>query len=130
MSLSRQSTNAAREVRHTAITHLQRVLLGPHLFFDENNQNQVEDVFNMVVFPLLDELLKPQTYQRDPLGVPETRVKACALLCKTFMHLEVKEDVKADFKVFWIRVLDLLDRLMNMNHGDQLVRSSVSVFSL
>lgn len=121
MSLSHQSTNAAREVRHAAISHLQRTLLGPHLLLDESCQNQVEDVFNRVVFPLLDELLKPQTYQRDPLGMSETRVKACALLCKSFMHLEVREDVKADFKNFWIRILDLLDRLMNIDHGDQLV---------
>ncbi|KAF5358079.1 hypothetical protein D9756_001747 [Leucocoprinus leucothites] len=120
MSLSRQSTSAAREVRHAAIGHLQRILLGPHLLLDENDQSQVEDVFNRVVFPLLDELLKPQTYQRDPLGIPETRLRACALLCKVFMHLEVRENVKTDFRVLWIQILDLLDRLMNIDRGDQL----------
>lgn len=126
MSLSRQSTSAAREVRHAAISHLQRILLGPQLLLDENDQNQVEDVFNRVVFPLLDELLKSQTYQRDPLGIPETRLRACALLCKVFMHLEVREHVQTDFRVLWIQILDLLDRLMNIDRGDQLV--SVSEF--
>lgn len=121
MSLSRQSTSAAREVRHAAISHLQRILLGPNLLLDENDESQVEDVFNRVIFPLLDELLKPQTYQRDPLGVPETRLRACALLCKVFMHLEVREQVKTDFRVLWIQILDLLDRLMNIDRGDQLV---------
>ncbi|KAJ3572817.1 hypothetical protein NP233_g2836 [Leucocoprinus birnbaumii] len=120
MSLSRQSTSAAREVRHAAVGHLQRILLGPHLLLDENDQSQVEDVFNRVVFPLLDELLKPQTYHRDPLGVPETRLRACALLCKVFMHLEVRENVKTDFRILWIQILDLLDRLMNIDRGDQL----------
>jgi len=120
MSLSRQSTSAAREIRHAAIGHLQRILLGPNLLLDENDQNQVEDVFNRVIFPLLDELLKPQTYQRDPLGIPETRLRACALLCKVFMHLEVREQVKTDFRVLWIQILDLLDRLMNIDRGDQL----------
>lgn len=125
MSLSRQSTSAAREIRHTAISHLQRILLGPSLLLDENDESQVEDIFNRVVFPLLDELLKPQTYQRDPLGVPETRLRACALLCKVFMHLEVREQVKTDFRVLWIQILDLLDRLMNIDRGDQLVGFAV-----
>lgn len=129
MSLSRQSTSAAREVRHAAIGHLQRILLGPRLLLDEDDQNQVEDVFNRVVFPLLDELLKPQTYQRDPLGIPETRLRACALLCKVFMHLEVREQIKTDFRILWIQILDLLDRLMNIDRGDQLVSIDAHEYS-
>jgi brefeldin A-resistance guanine nucleotide exchange factor 1 len=99
------------------------------LLLDENDQNQVEEVFNRVVFPLLDELLRPQTYQRDPLGIPETRLRACALLCKVFMHLELKEQVKTDFRVLWIQILDLLDRLMNIDRGDQLVSSILDPIS-
>ena len=121
MTLSRQSTNAAREVRHAAIGHLQRILLGPGLLLDENDQNQLEDVFNRVVFPLLDELLNPKAYQRDPHGMPETRLRSCALLCKVFMHLEVREKVRTDFNVLWIQIVDLLDRLMNVDRTDQLV---------
>lgn len=121
MALSRQSTSAAREVRHAAIGHLQRILLGPGLLLDENDQSQVGDVFNRVVFPLLDELLNPQTYQRDPFGIPETRLRSCALLCKVFMQLQVKEQVGASFSVLWIQIVDLLDRLMNADRTDQLV---------
>jgi brefeldin A-resistance guanine nucleotide exchange factor 1 len=121
MTLSRQSSSAAREVRQAAIGHLQRILLGPGLLLDENDQSQVEDVFNRVVFPLLDELLNPKTYQRDPLGIPETRLRSCALLCKVFMHLEVREKVRTDFSVLWIQIVDLLDRLMNADRTDQLV---------
>lgn len=121
MALSRQSTSAAREVRHAAIGHLQRILLGPGLLLDENDQSQVGDVFNRVVFPLLDELLNPQTYQRDPFGIPETRLRSCALLCKVFMQLQVKEQVGAGFSVLWIQIVDLLDRLMNADRTDQLV---------
>ena len=119
-SLGRQSANAAREVRHAAITHLQRILLGPSVV--ANEQSQVEDVFNRVIFPLIDELLKPQVLQRDPHGMPETRLRASALLCKTFMHLELRESqAKHDFRLLWIQILDLLDRLMNVDKNDQLV---------
>ena len=120
--MGRQSANAAREVRHAAITHLQRILLGPRVVAGENEQSQVEDVFNRVIFPLIDELLKPQVLQRDPHGMPETRLRASALLCKTFMHLELRESqAKHDFRLLWIQILDLLDRLMNVDKNDQLV---------
>ncbi|KAJ7261394.1 hypothetical protein B0H12DRAFT_1106609, partial [Mycena haematopus] len=120
-SLSRQSTNAAREVRHTAISQLQRVLLGPHVLLDEADSDQVEEIFNRVIFPLLDDLLKPQVFNRDPRGMPETRLRASALLCKGFMHFEVRESqAQADIRLLWIQILDLLDRLMNIDKGDQL----------
>ncbi|KAF8163113.1 Sec7-like domain is implicated in guanine nucleotide exchange function [Crassisporium funariophilum] len=118
--LGRQSVNAAREIRHNAISHLQRVLLGSPLT-SEADQKQVEEVFNRVVFPLIDELLKPQVASRDPQGMAETRLRGSALLCKVFMHLELRESrAKTDFRLLWIQVLDLLDRLMNVNRGDQL----------
>lgn len=122
MSLGRQAGNAAREVRHTAISQLQRILLGPQIMTNAHDHSQVEDVFNRVIFPLLDELLKPQIFQRDPLGMPETRLRGSALLCKAFMHLEVRESqAKADFRILWIQILDLLDRLMNVDKDSQLV---------
>ncbi|KAI0374734.1 Sec7-domain-containing protein [Pilatotrama ljubarskyi] len=119
-SLARQASNTSREIRHAAIVHLQRILLGPHLPVDEDNQGQIEDIFNRVIFPLLDELLKPQTLLRDPMGLPETRLRACALLCKAFMQFEAREGQTADIRVLWIQVLDLLDRFMHVDRRDQL----------
>lgn len=113
------------------MSQLQRILLGPSLTSENTVQNQVEDVFNRVVFKLVDELLKPQVQQRDPQGIPETRLRASALLCKSFMHLELRESQKrADFRILWIQILDLLDRLMNIDKNDQLVRIEfLSIFS-
>lgn len=109
-------------MRHNAIAQLQRILLGPHVLFDEATHAQVEEIFNRVIFPLLDELLKVEIFQRDPQGMPETRLRASALLCKAFMHLDVREaQSKADFRILWIQILDLLDRLMNIDKNDQLV---------
>ncbi|KZT03523.1 Sec7-domain-containing protein [Laetiporus sulphureus 93-53] len=119
-SLGRQSTNVSREIRHSALVHLQRILLGPYLPLDHADHTQVEELFNRVIFPLLDELLKPQVLMRDPLSLPETRLRASALLCKAFMHLEAREGQQADIRVLWIEVLDLLDRLMHVDRRDQL----------
>lgn len=121
-SLARQSSNTSREIRHSAIVHLQRIILGPYLKVDAQDQGQVDELFNRVIFPLLDELLKPQVAMRDPMGIPETRLRASALLCKAFMHFEARDGQKADIRVVWIQVLDLLDHLMNVDRRDQLVR--------
>ncbi len=122
VSLARQASNTSREIRNTAIVHLQRILLGPHLPLDDGNHNQIEELFNRVIFPLLDELLKQQVFMRDPMGTPETRLRASALLCKAFMQFEAREGQTADIRVLWIQVLDLLDRLMHVDRRDQLVR--------
>jgi brefeldin A-resistance guanine nucleotide exchange factor 1 len=120
-SLGRQSTNASREVRHVAISQLQRLLLGPHIVYDEGDHSQVEEIFNRVVFPLIDELLKPQVNFHDPRGMAESRLRASALLCKAFMHFEVRDRrPQVDIRLLWIQVLDLLDRLMNTDKKDQL----------
>ncbi|KAI5124326.1 hypothetical protein M0805_008933 [Coniferiporia weirii] len=119
-ALARQCTNAAREVRHTALIHLQRLLLGQQIIL-EGVDGQAETIFNRVVFPLLDELLKPQVARRDVRGMPETRLRASVLLCKVFMQFEVNDEAKqSDIRVLWIQILDLLDRLMNADKRDQL----------
>nr|GAT51097.1 predicted protein [Mycena chlorophos] len=123
-SLGHQSTNAAREVRHSAMAQLQRLLLGPHVLFEaetEEMQTQIEEIFNRVVFPLLDDLLKPQIFMRDPRGMPETRLRASALLCKAFINYETRDpQAKADIRLLWIQILDLLDRFMHIDKNDQL----------
>ncbi|KAG8217297.1 hypothetical protein J3R82DRAFT_5392 [Butyriboletus roseoflavus] len=120
-SLGRQSTNPCRLVRNTAINQLQRLLLGPQLVYDEANHSQVEEIFNSVIFPILDELLKPQVYLLDPQGMSETRLRASALLCKAFMHFEVAQNRRdADIRILWIEILDLLDRLISAEKSEQL----------
>lgn len=124
-SLGRQSTNPSRLVRNTAINQLQRLLLGPQLIYDEADHSQVEEIFNSVIFPILDELLKPQVYLLDRQGMSETRLRASALLCKAFMHFEVAQSHRnADMRVLWIEILDLLDRLISAEKSEQLVRAS------
>ncbi|KAF8498362.1 Sec7-domain-containing protein [Gautieria morchelliformis] len=121
VSLGHQSSSASRDVRHSAMSQLQRILLGPYITTSDNDHAQVDETFNRVVFPLLDELLKPDVFQRDPQGMPETRLRASALLCKVFLHFEMRlSQSKSDIRVLWIQILDLLDRFMNIDRRDQL----------
>ena len=92
------------------------------MVYDETDHEQVDEIFNRVLFPLLDELLRPPVQSRDPQGMPETRLRAAALLCKAFMHFEVRDNrPDVDIRLLWIQVLDLLDRLMSLDKNDQLV---------
>jgi len=117
-SLGRQCINPCREVRNSAIAHLQRAIVSQRV---EDNVI-VGDIFNRVVFPLLDELLRPQVFQRDPHGMPATRSAAAALLAKTFLEFETQPKTRSsDVRVLWIQILDLFDRLMNIDRRDQLV---------
>ena len=60
-----------------------------------------------------------ESYRLKPAVQPR---RASALLCKAFMHLDVREGkAKSDFRILWIQILDLLDRLMNIDKNDQLV---------
>jgi brefeldin A-resistance guanine nucleotide exchange factor 1 len=103
------------------------------LVHDERDHAQVEEIFNNVIFPLLDELLKPHVQQFDSQGMSETRLRASVLLCKAFMHFEVRDNhTKADIRVLWIEILDLLDRLIKAEKTEQLVSllSMLHVFLL
>ncbi|EIN07683.1 Sec7-like domain is implicated in guanine nucleotide exchange function [Punctularia strigosozonata HHB-11173 SS5] len=117
--LARQGANPAREIRQAALAQLQRLLLGPQLGLAQGEQ--VEQVFDAVVFPLLERLLDPDTLRADPQGMPETRLRVSNLLCKAFMQFEVRDGKPtADVKRIWIQILDLLDRMMNVDKKDQL----------
>lgn len=108
------------------MTQLQRILLGQQLYpsgSEDFDHSYVEEIFNRAVFPLIDELLKPQVFQRDAAGMSETRLRASTLLCKVFLHFEIKQSSEEkDIRVLWIQILDLLDRLMNIDKRGPLVR--------
>ncbi|KAI5983797.1 hypothetical protein EDD15DRAFT_2485980, partial [Pisolithus albus] len=120
-SLGRQSTNPSRLVRNVAIVQLQRLLLGSQLVYDETDHGHVEEIFKCVIFPLVDDLLKPQVYHLDPSGMSETRLRASTLLCKAFMHFEVRDKRgKAEVRAIWIEILDVLDRLVGAEKSELL----------
>lgn len=71
--------------------------------------------------PLITQLLKPEVYQSDPLGMSETRVRAATLLSKVFLHyLVLLSEVEADkeFLDLWLKIITIMDRLVNSGQGD------------
>ena len=119
-ALTSQCTNPCREVRQLAFSSLQRQLLSPDLACDEPSHWSA--IFGQVLFPLIHRLLKPEVFSADRDGMSEMRVQASSLLCKVFLRYMV---LLSDWEVMldlWVKIVDIMDRLMNSGQGDSLVR--------
>lgn len=119
---SQQSVNGCREIRQTALANLQRTLIANEVL--SNADIDLTMVFERLIFPMLDELLKPQVFRRDPEGMGETRLRASALLCKIFLHYLVQLSEKqgiAGMTELWLKILGYLDRFMHSGRRDQMV---------
>ena len=119
MALTTQCTNPCREIRHQAFSSLQRSLLSPEL--TSGDHEEWTAIFSEVLFPLITRLLKPEVYSSDPIGMSETRVQAATLLCRIFLHYLVLLSKWEGMLDLWIKILDIMDRLMNSGQGDSLV---------
>ncbi|TGO79168.1 hypothetical protein BELL_0041g00120 [Botrytis elliptica] len=118
MALTTQCTNPCREIRHQAFSSLQRSLLSPEL--TSGDHEEWTAIFGEVLFPLITRLLKPEVYSSDPIGMSETRVQAATLLCRIFLHYLVLLSKWEGMLDLWIKILDIMDRLMNSGQGDSL----------
>lgn len=121
-ALTTQCTNPCREVRHLAVTSLQRSLLSPEL--TSNDHEEWTAIFGEVLFPLILRLLKPEVFSSDRDGMSETRVQAASLLSKVFLQYLVILSEWDGMLDLWLKIIEIMDRLMNSGQGDSLVSSA------
>lgn len=114
-------------MRQYALTHLQRALLSPELLEGSGTEYAVvwADCFENVLFPLLDELLRPEVAQVDPMGMEETRMRASALLCKIFLQYFPRLQDWEHLPQLWAKILEYTHKYMTAGGTDYLVRSSI-----
>lgn len=117
--MTTQCTNPCREVRHLAFTSLQRSLLSPEL--TSGDHEEWTAIFGEVLFPLILRLLKPEVFSSDRDGMSETRVQVASLLCKVFLQYLVLLSKWEGMLDLWLRIIEIMDRLMNSGQGDSLV---------
>lgn len=118
-ALTTQCTNPCREIRHQAFSSLQRSLLSQEL--NSGSQQPWTAIFDEVLLPLIFRLLKPEVYSTDPVGMGETRLQAANLLCRIFLHYLPSLAEWDGMLALWLKILDIMDRLMNSGQGDSLV---------
>ncbi|KAH9810480.1 GEA2-GDP/GTP exchange factor for ARF [Teratosphaeria destructans] len=119
--LATQCINPCREIRQQALTALQRCLQSPELA--STDHKEWTNIFGEVLFPLIQQLLKPEVYQTDPVGMGETRVQGAQLLCKIFLHYLVLLSEWDGVLGLWTKILGIMDRLMNSGQSDMLVEA-------
>ena len=54
----------------------------------------------------------------------ETRMQAATLLCRIFLHYLVLLSEWDGMVELWLKILDIMDRLMNSGQGDNLVSTT------
>ncbi|KAG8733753.1 GDP/GTP exchange factor for ARF [Ceratobasidium sp. 428] len=73
---------------------------------------------------MIDELLKPPLAARDPDGIIETRLRASALLCRSFLHIQAHvEMLGPETSALWMKIIDVLQQLMQTGGRDQLAEA-------
>ncbi|ORY28981.1 hypothetical protein BCR39DRAFT_467884 [Naematelia encephala] len=114
LAIGKQCVNTHQSIRQRAMSYLQRLLLSPQLLSPSDTLHTLPTIFDRVLFPVLDELLKPQVFERDPAGMGETRLRAATLLCKIFLQYVVTlvEGGSGEVGGLFVRVLDKLERFM------------------
>lgn len=100
---------------------MQRSLLSPEL--TDTDAKEWTAIFNKVLFPLINRLLKPEVFSSDREGMSEMRVQVASLLCKVFLQYLVLLSEWDGMLDLWLRIIDIMDRLMNSGQGDSLVRA-------
>lgn len=118
-SLMIQCGNPCREVRQLAFSSLQRSLLSADL--TTSDPEEWTAIFGQVLFPLILRLLKPEVFSADRKGMSEMRVQATPLLCKVFLRYLSLLTEWDGLLPLWIKILEIMDRLMNSGQGDILV---------
>lgn len=103
-----------------ALSSLQRTLLSPDLICTDHKEWTA--IFTDVLFPLILDLLKPEVFHADREGMSETRVQVASLLCKVFLQYLVLLSAWDGMLDLWLKIVDIMDRLMNSGQGDSLVR--------
>jgi brefeldin A-resistance guanine nucleotide exchange factor 1 len=129
-ALTTQCCNPCREIRHLALNSLQRSLLSPDLTSAKGKEEEGQEesgsstewtaIFGEVLFPLILQLLKPEVFSSDRDGMSETRVQAASLLCKVFLQYLVALSTWEGMLDLWVRIIEMMDRLMNSGQGDSL----------
>lgn len=72
-----------------------------------------ENCFNVVLFPLLGELLCPtQSQLLNKSDTEESRIRASTIMSKVFLHHLTPLLTLNTFSSLWMSILDFMDRYM------------------
>ncbi|TIC24957.1 Sec7-domain-containing protein [Wallemia mellicola] len=106
LTLTELCLHPSRQIRGKAIEGLSLILL--------EHPEKGLSVFPDVLFPLLEKLLRPDVFKRDPSpgGMLSTRAGATNLVCKMWLLVDLKTP-DGEVEKNWLDLLDFLDRFVS-----------------
>ena len=104
--LSQQCYHRLPEVRQISLIYLQRSLLLPELAKGLSPELWAE-CFDLVLFPLLQALLRPEIQELD--GMAETRIRAAALVSRIFLQNLGRLHDWPGLADIWMHLLETLE---------------------
>lgn len=107
-----------KELREGAVARLQKILLEQQT---AQSGESWQRIFDVAVIGLLNQLLKPEVFNRDATGMERTRQQASSLGGKVFLHYAMRSDV--DIEKPWLALLRVLDRLLSSRRQPALQES-------
>ncbi|WWC66365.1 uncharacterized protein I206_100266 [Kwoniella pini CBS 10737] len=114
--IGKQCINGCQPIRQRAISYLQRLLLSPQLLSISENEKILPVIFDKILFPVLEELLKSSQQSQTYAPYADQRLKAATLLCKIFLQYVVRlierPNSKSTVEALFLGVLDKLERFM------------------
>lgn len=134
LTIAKHTVNGSHDIRQRAIGYLQRVLFNANLLERTNQHVAIQLIFSRVLFPVMDQLLKPQQggAGQDPVhvnagvggggnnNIEETRLRASALVSKAFLQYlaPLSERPDALLEVL-LKIVGLLERSMRTGSRQQ-----------
>ncbi|KAI9208547.1 uncharacterized protein BJ171DRAFT_489303 [Polychytrium aggregatum] len=112
--LEQQCYHPSREVRQAALTYLQRALLSRELLLEGSRLECWISCLENVLFPLLEELLKPAVFKLDEASMDETRMRAVGLLCKFFLNFLPRLVSSRELVGLWGRILEYMKSYLDV----------------
>lgn len=103
------------DVRNKAITMMQRALLLDHMTAISADGWHI--LFDQVIFPLVDEVLKAEDANLPKDNIEELRIRASTILCKTFLQYLPKIVQSGDFNTLWLKILRYIELYMKEKKG-------------
>ena len=124
-NLSRLCLTQERKIRQKSLESISINLLSkvPEV-------NDKTESIKVILFPLLENLLKPNIFTKDPTtsGMITTRSNAITLVCKIWLLQSLKQIPSTELEYLWFELLDFIDRLLsstNTNTNNNLVSDTV-----
>ena len=120
--LAQQCGHPAVEIRQQSMIYLQRLLLSAQLkaTIDESNDPHHRiDIFDIVLFPMLDDLCRLEAAEASGNG--DSFMRACAMVTKVFLSFSPLLSTHNEYPRIWRDILAIITKIISNIQEDLVI---------